>query len=209
MYKRIEESYKNESLELKFNKDILIGLIIIMCISFPFCFNEDWIFIIFIFGLLYIYYYMGKQLGYKLKWAYRKSWFNVVDLLSNFKKKLIKEEKNLILKILKKENVDSNDKLVLLIEHYREKSNNSVLDFNFLTLLPLVISIFWEVVKLINNIELGNVLSYLLVTIILYTYYYLFAKQVLDFISVFRKNKHLYMSLEEKFTEVYMKGYFK
>lgn len=209
MYKRIEESYKNKSIVLKFNKDILVGLIIIIFISFPCSFSGDWVYIAVIVGVLFVYCYIGRQLGYKFSWKYRKEWFDVTNVISSFKKKIIEEENELILDILKKENVDSDDKLVLLVEHYREKANTSVLDFNFWTLLPLILSIFWEVVKYFKDIEIGSVLGYLLVTIILYVYYYLFAKQVLDFIAVFRKNKNLYLYLEEKFTEVYTKGIFK
>lgn len=209
MYKRIEESYKNKSIVLKFNKDILVGLIIIIFISFPFSLSGDWVYMSVIVGALFVYFYIGRQLGYKLKWKYRKEWFNVTNVISSFKKKIIKEENDLVLNILKKESVDSNDKLILLVEHYREKANTSVLDFNFWTLLPLIISVFWEVIKFVKDIEIGSVLGYLLVTIILYIYYYFFANQFLDFIAVFRKNKNLYLSLEEKFTEIYMKGYFK
>ena len=106
MYKRIEESYKNKSIVLKFNRDILFGLIIIIFISFPCSFSGYWVYIAVIVGVLFVYCYIRRQLGYKFRWKNRKEWFDVTNVISSFKKKIIKEENELILDILKKEKVD-------------------------------------------------------------------------------------------------------
>ena len=206
MYQRIEEIYKNKSLMIKVDRDLTKILLLIMFISYLLSPTEDYVLYVFILGLIYIYYYIGKTLGYKIKKKYFKEWINFKNNISKFKTVIKDNDNELIEIILKKEKVDSRDKLNLLISHYRDKANSEIIDFNIWTILSLVLTAYFGIVSQLN-VSNEIIISCFVIVLVVGVAYYLLAKQVLEMIAIFRRTKQLYSSLEEKFTEVYLHKY--
>lgn len=206
MYQRIEEIYKNKSLMIKVDRDLTKILLLIMFISYLLSPTEDYVLYVFILGFIYIYYYIGKTLGYKIKKKYFKEWINFKNNISKFKTVIKDNDNELIEIILKKEKVDSRDKLNLLISHYRDKANSEIIDFNIWTILSLVLTAYFGIVSQLN-VSNEIIISCFVIVLVVGVAYYLLAKQVLEMIAIFRRTKQLYSSLEEKFTEVYLHKY--
>ena len=206
MYQRIEEIYKNKSLLLKVDRDLTKILLFIMFISYLLSPTEDYVLCVFVLGFIYIYYYIGKTLGYKAKKKYFKKWINFRNNILKFKTIIKNNDNELIETILKKEKVDSKDKLNLLISHYRDKANSEIIDFNIWTILSLVLTAYFGIVSQLN-VSNEIIISCFVIVLVICVVYYLLAKQVLEMIAIFRRTKQLYSSLEEKFTEVYLRKY--
>ena len=206
MYQRIEKKYRKNSEIKKFDSFILIDFLIVLIVSYFIKENIFMMIITILIGIIVFYLYMGKKIGYKFNKGSMIKWWNIKRTFLDYREYIHNYDQKIIDRILLEENITKKDEVKIIIEHYKDKANNVHVDFNFWTLVSILIVIIFEVINRLD-ISIEQVLAYLIITIVLFAIYYFYSKQFVDFISVIRKKKQLYSSLEEKITELYIYKY--
>lgn len=206
MYQRIEEKYKKTSEIKKFDTFILIVFLIVLIISYIFKEHYLFIVIVLLIGIIIFYLYMGIKIGYSFNKNNVTNWLSLKKTFLDYKNFIHDYDQKLIEQILQDENIITKDEVKIIIEHYKDKSNNEKLDLNFWTIFSIILVVFFEIINRLD-VSIEQVLAYLIITIVLFVIYYFCVKQLIDFVSIIQKRKQLYSSLEEKITELYIYKY--